>query len=201
MKTKLLTLGLVLVSIALFAQGKVGFANDSTRVFVFNQSSMLAADIAYAGQPVPTTGLPSGTELYATLYAGTSAGSLTLQTAVLLAGSNIPAPGRMGTKNVILNGVPVGLGFFQIFVSNNNGFFPATISSANDFQQSANPFYFGTSGLFNKTVPSSITYPVIWAPDSTWASGDLVIYGAPEPSVFAMIGISGAMLAVHRRRR
>lgn len=197
MKTKLLALCLVLVSVSLFAQGKVGFANDSTRVFVFNQTFMLAADIAYAGQPVPTTGLPSGTEL----YAGTSAGSLTLQTAVLLAGTSIPAPGRMATKNVILDGVPVGLGFFQIFVSNNNGFFPATISSANDFQQSANPFYFGTSGLFNKTVPSSITYPVLWAGDTTWASGDVVIYGAPEPSVFALVGIFGAMLAVHRRRR
>lgn len=189
MKIKLLFALTILLSFSAFGQGKVNFSNGSDRPFVFNSTYLYPADLAYAGQPIPTTVLPSGSTLYTSLYAGTSASSLTLQTSLPLTGSDMSGPGLMSPHGMLLSNVPGGVSqFFQVFVwSGGNGFAPGTIASADDFRFSANSFYYGTSGLFTFTPGASVTYPVLYASNSTWASGEVVIFGAPEPSSFTLV--------------
>ena len=200
MKTKLLALGLALVSVSLFAQGKVGFVNDSARLFMMGPG-VLGPDVAYAGQPIPTAGLPSG-GLSAILYAGTSAGSLSLQTAIPLTGTSIPAAGRMATKNVVLAGVPGGApAYFEIILVSTTASLPNSIvGGAYNATIFTGAVYFSTSGLFTFSPGASVTYPVIYSGTSTWDAHPIVL-NVPEPSVLALTGIFGALLAVHRRRR
>ena len=198
MKTKLLALGLVLVSVSLFAQGKVGFVNDSTRLFMMG-SGVLGADAAYAGQPIPTTGLPSG-DLSVLLYSGTTAGSLSLQTAIPLVGTSLPQPGRMATKGVVLGGIPGGVSaYFQIVIVSSAAPSVGSIMGGSTGNEFIGANYFGTSGLFTFTPGLTVTYPAIYSGTSTWAAQPIVI-SVPEPSVLALMGICGAMLAVRRRR-
>jgi len=202
MKKTLLTLALVATTVASFAQGKVGFANDSTRVFTMGNAGQIAgADAAFAGQGIPTAGLPSG-GLSALLYAGTSAGSLTLQTAIPLTGTSIPTAGRMSTKNVILTGIPAGAGqSFQIIIASTSATAVPTIVGGAGANAFADTLYFGTSGLFTFTSGGSVTYPLIYAAPSTWASGPVVITAVPEPSSMALAGIGAASLLIFRRRK
>jgi len=200
MKKTLLSLALVVTATAAFAQGKVGFSNDSTRVFTMG--TVLQSDAASAGLGIPTAGLPSG-GLSAILYAGTSAGSLTLQTAIPLTGTSIIAPGRMATKNVVLTGINGGASAsFQIVIVSTaapvvNSIVGGT-ASASTFDGTS---YFGTSGLFTFTPGSSVTYPVIYAGTSTWASGPVQINAVPEPTSMALAGLGAASLLIFRRRK
>jgi hypothetical protein len=198
MKKTLLSLALVIAAGAAFAQGKVGFQNDSTRVFTLGTT--LQSDAAFAGQGIPVAGLPSG-GLSALLYAGTSAGSLTLQTAIPLTGSSIIAPGRMANKQVLLSIPGATVQQFQIVIVSTEAPTVNTIVGGADRDAFAGSSYFGTSGLFTFTPGTSVTYPVIYGAGSTWASGPVVVNAVPEPSSMALAGLGAASLLIFRRRK
>jgi hypothetical protein len=207
MKTRLLTFALLYISAATFAQGKAFLSNDSAREIVFSPVYMLTVDVAYAGQPIPTSPLPSGTTLYTALYAGTSAALLSLQTSYALYGSTLISPGRLAPQALVLSGVPGGVSqYFQLFVWGAScGYVPSTIASENDFRSVVNPFYFGTSGLFT-AVPSATAgiwplYQTSAPVNSTWIPGELIVYGAPEPSSLAVFSLGSGLLFLARRRR
>ena len=200
MKKTLLSLALVVTAAAAFAQGKVGFVNDSTRVFTMG--TVLGSDAAFAGQAVPLAGLPSG-GLSALLYAGTSAGSLSLQTAIPLTGTSLPIAGRMATKNVTLVGVPgsASASFQIIIVSSAADVVNSIVGGTASASTFANTSYFGTSGLFTFTPGASVTFPVIYAGTSTWAQGPVQINAVPEPTSMALAGLGAASLLIFRRRK
>lgn len=187
-------------------QGKISYGNTSAHPAVFNQTYMYAGDAAYDGQPIPTTVLPSGIILQAALYAGTGASSLGLQTSFTLSGANMSAPGVWVPNSMSLIGIAGGSPvYFQFFVWGAiSGFgLPNTISSTSGFQNSVNAFYFGTSGLFTAVPSSTIAYANIVNPNpptsSTLLPGNIVIYGAPEPSSLALV-IAGLVIICPRRR-
>jgi hypothetical protein len=205
MKIRLLCLSLTVLSLNLFAQGRLTLANDTSRLFVFNENAMYESDMAYSGQPIPTGILPSGNTLSMALYASTTAGSLSLQTAFSLVGANMAEPGRMTPKPMTLGGIPGGGSrYFQIFVWNDWGNqIPSSIASEIDFRMAVNSFYYGTSGLFTFTPgTSAISAPFIYGWDSTWSAGIVTIYGAPEPSSFTLMALGiGALVAFRRSGR
>ncbi len=197
MQTRLLTLVLMAISLTAFPQGKVTFGNDSSRLFMIVQ---------YGGPlPIPMSPLANGRTLTALLYAGTGSANLTLQTAIPLTGANLSSPGRMVSTPVILSGVPGGASAsFEIFLADTGGVMPTTINNQTTFQDYWNSggYYFGTSGLFTFTPGSSLSYPYLGGPSSTWQTGDVVagIPLGPEPSTRAMVGLGLITLLVLRQR-
>ena len=202
MQTRLLALVVLAVSLTAFPQGKVTFGNDSTRLFVLGPVVWAEDSLG----PISSGPLPSGVSIVASLYAGTSAGSLTLQTAVTLTGADWPSPGRMANKPVILT-VPGGVAqTFQIVLCGSDAVLPPGLSGmANRFAFYPNGWgYFGTSGLFTAVPGTSLTYPFLYQTsppmNSTWSPG--YIYATlpfPEPSSFALLGLGLAVLFVQRR--
>jgi hypothetical protein len=147
-------------------QGKVTFGNDSNHLFVLN------------GDPIPVSPLPSGRSLIAALYAGTSAGTMTLQTYYVLDATNWgPMPGRMQSRPVILSGVPgAAIAWFNIVVSDVVGLLGSPCSG----RPLGNALYWGSSGNFTATPGASISYPglVPGGPSgSTWTPGPLEVNG------------------------
>lgn len=107
----------------------------------------------------------------------------------------------MAPKSITLAGIPGGVSqCFNIFVwgGGGEGIAPATISSEVEFEMLVNPFYFGTSGLFTFT-PGTIASLAIYSGSSTWASGEVTIYGALEPSsgVLALVGLVALVARRH----
>jgi hypothetical protein len=198
MKKTLLTLALVSASVAAFAQGKVTFGNDSLHLFVLS-NPVAPGD---AEGPINVSPLPSGRSLIAQLYAGTSAGSMTLQTSYVLDSVNWgPTPGRMVSRGIILSGVPgAQVATFNIVISDVVGalgspFVPGPATGA---------MYYGTTGNFTATPGSSITYPglVSGTPaNSTWAPANLSVSVVPEPSSMVLAGLGAASLLLFRRRK
>lgn len=202
MKKTLLTLAMVVVTAASFAQGRLTIANDSTRLFVI-------------GGETPASVL--GTEnLVLALYAGTGAGSLSLQTSFSLSGANYLSPGRMANKPFTLTGVPGGVQqYFNIIIVNSGAVLPGTIDgafyTANSsatapvsaaIAQGLGASQYGSSGLFQFTPSTSaISAPFIYAPPSTWAAGSVYINAVPEPSSMALAGLGAASLLIFRRRK
>ena len=168
MKARFFTFAFIAASLTGFAQGKITYGNTSAHMAVFNQTYMLPADAAYDGQPIPTGTLPSGITLQAALYAGTSSGSLALQTAFALSGANMSSPGVWTPNSMQMTSIPGGSPvYFQFFVWGTfSGFgLPGSISTTTDFQNSVNAFYFGTSGLFTAVPGTTIAYPQITNPN------------------------------------
>ena len=207
MKTKLLALLFTVASLNAYSQGKVTLGNDSLHPVVFNPTYMLPADAAYAGQPIPVSPLPSGLNLYIALYGGAGSAALTLQTSYALDAAGMLVPGRFANKLLVLNNVPGGVpAHFQIyFWSGTPGSFslPSTVVGGSSLQPFVNSFYYGTSDLFTAVPGTSITYPFIYNPNfptsSTWAPGDVIIYGAAEPSSLALIGLGTGLMLLRRR--
>lgn len=170
MKTTLFSSCILAVSLTAFAQGKVTFSNDSTRLFVLGTT--LAADAGLGGGTptvgdttgaIPISPLPSGVTLTATLYAGTSSSSLSLQTTVSLTGSDWLIAGRMAGKAVTLSGVPGGTAQnFLIVFTDLAATRPSVIPG--NATQPANFFdaiYYGSSSLFTAVPGTSVTYPFL----------------------------------------
>jgi hypothetical protein len=198
MKKTILTLAMVAITAASFAQGRLTIANDSTRLFQLNGTSI------------------NGTEnLMLALYAGTSSGSMALQTSFALTGANYLSPGRMANKPFTLVGVPGGSQqFFNIIIVDTGADLLNSIDGAqfarNADSTSSNPTasaalgatLYGSSGLFQFTPSTSaISAPFIYAPPSTWVAGSVHITAVPEPSSMALAGLGAASLLIFRRRK
>lgn len=216
MKKTLLTLALIATSVAAFAQGKFQFANDSARLFNIGEPRQ-----GDAAGPIAASPLPSGSTLVASLYGVTGASSsLGLVTSIPLTGTSWLAAGRMAVKSLAMPGIPGGsLGTFAIVLTDlATTNVPVAINGALLTKNGATGIatagselfpgakYYASSGLFT-AVPgtSAITYPPIYqttAPvNSTWAAGTIYVNVVPEPSTFALAGLSAAALLIFRRRK
>jgi len=216
MKKTLVTLTATLACVAAFAQGKVGFQNDSLHLVYFNPdpSKVLAADVALAGQPtpLPTASLPSGVTLAADLYMGTASTSLTLYSSTTF-DATAPGPGKwqnvaVATSNpFIAGGTSV---FVEVQVRDAASAAPAT------FAGTAFGTYYGTSEMFKFTLGSGIQNPVLWGANGNWAPGTfnldataagtgsrgaIQISTVPEPASLALCGLGVAALVIFRRRK
>jgi hypothetical protein len=212
MKKTELTLALVASTVAAFAQGRISIANDSGRLFEIGAAHLVGDP---AG-PVPNAVLPSGNTIVLALYAGTTAGSLSLQTSYALTGANWLTDGRTATKPMNLVGVPGGVPqFFNIVLTDNGAVLPNTIDG-NLFTRNQTDTvntaalallpgadYYGSSGLFQFTPSTSaISAPPINGPGTTWATGSMYITAiVPEPSSMALAGLGAASLLLFRRRK
>jgi len=212
MKKLVLTVTASLACVAAFAQGKVTFGNDSQHYYVLGQT--LSADSALGGGTTNTAGntssgttgaipvspLPSGVNLLAALYGGTSSGSLTLQTSFVLTGANYLSAGRQANKAVTLTFAGGSQAFFDVVVMDAAQPF-ASLAQA---QASSALSYFGESGLFTAT-PGTLTGPSLLPggpSSSTWANANLVVNApVPEPSTLALAGLGMAALTIFRRRK
>lgn len=196
MKKTLLTLSLVVVAAAAFAQGKVSLANDTlSPITLAAAGGCYAADTALAGMAVPTTGaLPSGKILTVGLYGGTTAGSLTLQGKVDLnpAGGTGYDAGTLTPTKIVLTGIPGGAtAFFQVKVWEN--------TFAN--YDAATSGYLGVGNPFTMTPGASIAYPNTYNGGATTWSATPIVVTVPEPSTMALAGLGAAALLIFRRRK
>jgi hypothetical protein len=202
MKKTLLALALVAACVPAFSQGKVTFGNDS--LHFYSIGNVLPGDTAGL---IPVSPLPSGVSLQATLYAGTTAASLSLQTTLVLDAAGWLTDGRQLNKSVVLTGVPGGaIANFQIVLTSTGATLPGTID--NNTALTAALFgattYFGTSGAFTATPGASISYPglVSGGPaGSTWNPGTVSVNAVPEPSSMVLAGLGAASLLMFRRRK
>jgi hypothetical protein len=212
MKKLITTLAITAVCVGAFAQGKVGFVNDSLHAYYLDTSTsnLRPADQGLAGQRTPLLGnLPSGVSLRADLWAGTSAASLTLISSTTMSGS---IAGRQLTSNVTLPvGIPGGVPqFFQVQIRD------SLFATAGEAE--AGGSYFGYGTIFT-TIPgtgagyNSIIQTIAPA-SSTWAVGTYDLgasgFGAikvgipgivPEPSSMVLAGLGAASLLMFRRKK
>jgi hypothetical protein len=203
MKKTLLALALVAACVPAFSQGKVSFGNDSLHYYSIGPS-VLPGDTAGL---IPVSPLPSGVSLQATLYAGTTAGSLSLQTTLVLDAVNWLTDGRQINKNVILVGVPgAAVANFQIVLTTTGATLPGTIDNGTPLTAAlfGGTSYFGTSGAFTATPGASLSYPGLISggpAGSTWNPGTVAINAVPEPSSMVLAGLGAASLLMFRRRK
>ncbi len=175
------------LALGAFGQGKVGFGNDSVHLFVIGtplsgDSGGGTTNVGSTTGAIPVSPLPSGKSLIAQLYVGTSAGSMSLYTSYVLDAANWSAPGRMFTRNLILDGYPANsLAHFNIVISDVAG----ALGSPFVPGPAAGAFYYGTSGNFTAIPPSSITYPSLVSPitQTTWYPANLVIHAVVDPNI------------------
>ena len=200
-------------SVAAFAQGKVSFGNDSNHYFVIG--TPWAGDAAIGGGvastagntvsgtagAIPTSPLPSGWTLIAALYAGngTSGNNLTLATSYTLDGGNWFQAGRMTTRGIAVAGLTGGqVDTLAVVITD------VQLAVGTPFTDvaPAGAHYYGSSGLFQMTPGTSLTYPsIVSGGGTTWAPANLVINAVPEPSTFALAGLGAAAMLIFRRRK
>lgn len=104
-----------------FAQGIVNFFNDSLHAVYFtaDTTNLLSADTGLALNAMPANGtaLPSGSILYADLWAGSASDNMTLQAT---SSQWSISKGRWSAKMVTLSNLPSNqLGYFQVVISTN----------------------------------------------------------------------------------
>lgn len=205
MKKALLTLAVVGVAAAAFSQGKVSLQIDggSAITLGLNWWNYMPADVALAGQQVPTTGpLPSGHILEVGLYAGTSSTALSLTSTTLLnpVGGTGNASGIIPIVHIILPFAGGTLAYYQVRIwSSTYASYEAMATAV----AGGAVAYGGENNLFTMTAGTSITYPAINSGgNTTWAavgnesfSGwNLIAYWLPEPTSFALVGLGATML-------
>jgi len=199
MKKTLITIALVAVSAAAFAQGKVTFNNDDLHLFTL--SSTLPGD---STGPIPVSPLPSGQTLQVTLYAGASANSLSLRTTIVLTAGNWgPTPGRMVSRIVTFADIGYStLANVQVLFSTLGSTLPNIIDNGLTVPRPADAMYFGTSGAFTLlTGASAFVAPSLTASPSTWAAGAFQVTAVPEPSSMVLAGLGAASLLLFRRKK
>jgi hypothetical protein len=192
MKKLIVILTVSLATLAAFAQGKVSFQNDSLHLVYspFVDYSSLVADL-YMGT--------SSSLLY--LYASTTFGLAS-------------APGKWTGMSVLANAnattgasaIPGGTSVFVEVAVHTTERPPMNIYDAGALQTYLAS---GSSDLFNFTLGSGITYPVLWGANGNWPIGtwpmDQYAPGAraaiiliPEPRTFALFGLASVALLVRR---
>ena len=200
MKTTLLALALAATTCYVFAQGRISIANDSDRLFEL-----------FAPPFVPPTPIPNGPfvgnrVVVLALYAGTTSGSMSLQTSYAVTGANWLAPGRTVTKPMTLVGVPGGVPqFFNIILADSNATFPTLIDgnmAQGEVRFLTGAEYLGWSGLFQFTPSTSpFSAPAINGTGTTWPTGSVYIMALPEPSSIVLASLGVISLLWLRRRR
>jgi len=198
MKKTLLTLALVAVTAASFAQGKISMLNDASRAVTWGTAQNIkSGDSALAGLAVANSG--PGATLLVDLYGGASAGTMILQTTTTISA----AAGLFGPINFSSPNVAGGtVGTFQIKIREN------TYATAELAQASTGPSagYYGFSPIFTFKPSSTIAFNSIINAGgtalSTWGAGPiLVVANVPEPTSMALAGIGAASLVIFRRRK
>lgn len=205
MKKVILTSLMVAAAVGAFAQGKVGFKNDSASLVTLTSDTakVLTADLTQVGTAVGNaTPLLSGRVLVAGLYGGATAGALALQGIQPLNTAN--SAGVIATKSLILTGIAgiasgtaIGANtpYFQVKVWENTY---ASYELAPDATS-----YKGIGSVFQMNPGNSIAY-VTTAPPSvntTWVEAPIVVALVPEPTVAAIAGLGLASMLVFRRRK
>ena len=234
MKKLLIGATAMLVCVGVFAQGKLAFdintdnliyfSTDLTKLNTADRTTtangtgtpfLIAGSGAYTGAGGTIAALAGSPTLVAGLFAGASAGSLTLQTTTTIGDVNLE--GGIASVNMTLPfaaGTPI---FMQVQV------YDSSVASA-AAAWLVEGKYAGVSQIFQATPQASV-YSPMWqgtAPvSSTWASGtyavaDMVQYGpgynggielyatqgvVPEPGTFALAGLGLASLLIFRRRK
>ena len=203
MKVFLFTLALATFHLATFAQGKVTFGNDANHLIVIDPNGIwlgwAGKNPALAGLAAPQTGTVNDvmSSLTAQLWAGPSAGSLTVQSILNPAGLAGLPDGRIGNIPVTLTGIAGGAtGFYQILIfetaagSYANASDPLTIGR----WYASTPVFSGSAGSFAPTPLTSMT---------GWTAGNITLTATPplpEPSTFVLAGLGIASLLLFRRR-
>jgi hypothetical protein len=207
MKKLVLTLTATLACLGAFAQGKIGFQNDSVHLAYFN-----TADPAYGSMPVGSSGGPGGVNFVADLYMGTSAGALRLYATTSFGAT----PGKWAAASIKADGTTVyGTGTPGPAIASGSVFVEAVVhdsTSVSPIVYTGVPvgLWWGASQEFNFTLGVSVTYPVMWGANGNWAAGTQAVPGGmgaisvqsvPEPASFALAGLGAAMLVIFRRRK
>jgi hypothetical protein len=202
MKTTFLTMTLAAFHLTGFAQGKVTFGNDANHLIVVSNDALW---LGYAGKNPALAGLPApqiGTandvmsSLTAQLWAGTSAGSLVLQSMLNPAGLAGLADGRLNNVSVTLTGIAGGAtGFFQILIFETAAGSFANASTGLSRWYASTPVFSGTAGGFAPTPLTSMT---------GWTAGSITMTAnppVPEPSSYVLLAVGVASLMLLRRRK
>jgi hypothetical protein len=215
MKKLLFTLMTLVTCVAAFAQGKVGFQNDSLRLVYWNPNPLYSPP-GLAGLAVNSDSFPGFTPI-ADLYMGTSSSTLYLYSSTTFWASS-EIPGKWHPANVIANAnpttgapsIPAGSTVFVEVQIRDANFTPPNIF---DFNPTGIVGPWGASVEFTFSGFGGITYPPLWASGGTWPPGTFNMdqYGVgsrgaimvgyiPEPSTFALFGLGAAAMLLFRRK-
>jgi len=198
MKKLLVTTAAIVACVSAFAQGRVAFQNDGNHLLIVDPS--VAAGSTWhslAGLAVPQMGSANPQNmslLTAELWAGTSAGSLTLQYSSAGFGNAALPDGRTGSHNTILT-TAIGATFIQV------RFWETSAGSWSAAQQGAG--LSGESPVFTVNSGGFLYNPITLAAspaNSTWANAPITM-SVPEPTSFALAGLGVAALMIFRRRK
>jgi len=208
MKKVVLTLTLSVACLAAFAQGRISFQNDSTRlVYYQNMPGHTNGDAVWLNNS-------SGLTWMADLYLGTSSTSLSLISSTTFSGT---APGKWNSLNYAAPGIPGGTTVFVVAQVRDSGttplpvWVPGTPAYGN---------YYGASQEFQFILgTSTFTYPAMynqgtvqgtgnWAPGTQDMSGTfagfqgaIAVSPVPEPTSMALLGLGTAAMLIFRRRK
>lgn len=209
MKKLIVTTVAIVACVSAFAQGKVSFGNDANHLFMVGSdpAHLTANYSSLVGQAMPQIGSAGPYTMgnfTAELWAGTSAGSLSLATSIAADGQAGFNNGRLGNHAVTLAGFPGGtVTFFQVRIwETAAGSWNATQTGAGrtEWLQGESPVFSAVPGAI---LPNSIVLP--GAPsNSTWANGPMsagTVDPVPEPSTLALAGLGAAALLIFRRRK
>jgi len=198
MKKTLATLAICALAVGAFAQGKVTFGNPNHPVTIVNDTVRLTnaeKNPALAGLAAPQAGSPNDVLglLTAQLWAGTTAGNMTLQSTVGPAGLAGLNDGIFRNTPVTLTGVPAGPIFFQIFLWE-------TTALSWDAASTGTRMWYGSTAVFTATAGSFAGNPL---DNAGWPAGPITLTAnpVPEPSTFVLAGLGIASLLLFRRRK
>ena len=194
MKKTLLTLALVAVTAASFAQGKISIQN-SGRLVTFG-TTVKPGDVA--GSLVTLAASPSGATFLVDLFGGSSAGNMILQTTIAMSGS---IAGGFGPLSFTSPNLPGAVQATMQVKIRETGFATAELAQAG-------AGYFGFSPIFNFNPSSN---PLVFnslvnaggTALSTWAAAPILVnyVPVPEPTSMALAGIGAAAMVIFRRRK
>jgi len=211
MKKLVLTAVASLACLAAFAQGKIGFQNDSLHLVAWG-----AGAGALSGTPVNSDNMPTNlTGLSVDLYMGTSSSTLFLYSSTTF-GTIANGQGKWLATSVLANAsasggpaIPSGSVFVEVQIRSTEHAADGIFTGVNDKGYGA----YGISPEFNFTLGTGVTYPVMWGANGNWPVGtipmDSVAPGArgafvvsvPEPTSFALAGLGAAAMLIFRRRK